>query len=47
MDKEKKIAEYTNRILSSKPLKSIEDLEKLIKPLPQYIGPGQWLKLLK
>lgn len=47
MNKKKEISEYTDKILSLKPLESIEEIEKLVKPLPKYIGPGQWFKLLK
>ncbi len=32
---------------SPKPLTSLQELDTLIKPLPGYIGPGEWLTLLK
>ena len=47
MDKNKEIEEYKKKLLSPSPLESLKDLETLVKPLPGYVGPGEWLKLLK
>jgi curved DNA-binding protein CbpA len=35
------------RLLSPKPLSSLEELRRLIRPRPKYIGPGIWMKTLK
>lgn len=41
------ILDLIEKLLSPDPLESIEELDLIIKPLPGYVGPGEWLKLLK
>ncbi len=41
------IEKHIQDLESPEPLKSLEELDQLTKPLPGYVGPGEWLKLLK
>ena len=43
----KEIKSIAERLRSPKPLTSLHEIDTLIKPLPGYIGPGEWLSLLK
>ena len=41
------IERISSELLSPEPLSSLDELNQLIKPRPGYIGPGEWLKILK
>lgn len=41
------IDQMIQSLLMPEPLSSLMELDVLIKPLPGYIGPGEWIKLLK
>ncbi len=42
-----RILEIKQQLLEPGALSDIEDLNRIIKPKPRYIGPGPWLKILK
>ncbi len=46
-EKNPEILDLIKELLSPDSLESIEELDSIIKPLPGYVGPGEWLKLLK
>ena len=41
------IKDLMETLLAPKPLSSLRELDTLLEPLPGYVGPGAWLKLLK
>jgi len=45
--KKEDIDQMIQSLLMPAPLSSLMELDILIKPLPGYIGPGEWIKLLK
>ncbi len=41
------ITKAAAELRSPEPLNTLQEMDLLIKPLPGYLGPGEWLKLLK
>ncbi|HDQ14214.1 MAG TPA: hypothetical protein ENN41_05315 [Sediminispirochaeta sp.] len=42
---EELIKSRKKELLSPEPLRELADLEKIIDPKPNYLGPGAWIKL--
>jgi len=34
-------------LLEPKPLKNLRELEQLMEPKPNFVGPGPWIRILK
>jgi hypothetical protein len=34
-------------LLEPPPLENLKELERLVEPKPNFVGPGPWLKILK
>lgn len=42
-----RISEKKQQLLEPEALSDLEELKRIIKPKPRYIGPGPWLEILK
>jgi len=42
-----RILEKKQQLLEPGALSDIQELKRIIKPKPRYIGPGPWLEILK
>lgn len=42
-----RISKKKQQLLEPEALSDLEELKRIIKPKPRYIGPGPWLEILK